>query len=127
MSAQQLTMRQAARIVHSNGFTGLHAVAAVAIIWGESGGDAHAVNVVDHNPASRAYLSCDIGLWQINSYWHPEVSMRDALDPVKATQHSWRISGGGWGFEPWHVYTSNKHLRYVDAEFQAFVDEGIRL
>ena len=113
MSAQQLTMRQAARIVHSNGFTGLHAVAAVAIIWGESGGDAHAVNVVDHNPASRAYLSCDIGLWQINSYWHPEVSATCALSASCNARAAARISRQGRRWREWWTWKNNKHVPFM--------------
>jgi len=46
--------------------------------------------------------SCDRGLWQINSYWHSEVSDAEAFNWKLATDHAYRIYvEAGYSFSPW--------------------------
>jgi hypothetical protein len=84
----------------------------VAVALAESGGNTTARNVVN-NPGSVAHQSIDRGLWQINSYWHREVSNFDADEPYKATGHAFRISGLGLDFSPWSVFTSGSYQRHL--------------
>ena len=45
--------------------------------------------------------SCDRGLWQINDYWHPNVSNAEAYNWELATDYAWKISKYGTDFSPW--------------------------
>lgn len=53
----------------------------LATMWGESGGNAFAMPVVV-NPDSKAHLSIDVGICQINSYWqsHRYDRLEELLD-----------------------------------------------
>jgi len=64
-----LTPLRVAKMLVLEGFTGWQVVTLGAIARAESGLDAHAVNVNDHDTEADSYRSCDWGLWQINAYW----------------------------------------------------------
>ena len=65
-----------------------------------------------------AYLrnrSCqyDRGLWQINSYWHPEISAACALSASCNARGMVKISSYGTKWSPWWTYVNGKHLPYM--------------
>jgi len=64
-----LTPLRVARMLVLERFTGWEVVTLGAIGRAESGLDAHAVNVNDHDPEADSYRSCDWSIWQINDYW----------------------------------------------------------
>lgn len=59
-----------------------HCINLCAIVLAESGGHIHAVNLNDKHPASKAYLSLDLGLFQLNQWWHPALPIRDHFTPA---------------------------------------------
>ncbi len=97
----RLTMRQVARVVLDAGFSGEGAAKAVAVAWAESSGITNARNV-----NSDSHRSVDRGLWQINSYWHREVSDACADDPACAAKAAFRISNGGGDWSQWATWPS---------------------
>lgn len=90
---------QVAVIAKGAGFTGDGLVRAVAVALAESGGNPQAVN--QNTDRQR---SIDRGLWQINSYWHPEVSVAEAFNPAANAKHAYRISSGGTNWSQWATH-----------------------
>src|SRR5690242_11175877 len=68
---------QIAQLARSAGFSGNDWTISVAVALAESGGWSHARLI-------NTDCSVDRGLWQINSYWHGEVSDSCAFDPTCA-------------------------------------------
>jgi peptidoglycan hydrolase-like protein with peptidoglycan-binding domain len=82
-------------------------VTATAVALAESGGRPNAVNVAGNHPASR-----DRGLWQINDYWHPEITDAQAFDPFRCAAAAFTISRSGVWWSPWSTWTSGAYLQY---------------
>jgi hypothetical protein len=83
--------------------------------------DMLAVNHVD-NPTSPAHDSWDLGIWQLNSYWH-NVGDVVAYNPFLSSDYAFKISAGGTNFGAWIGYTSGgykKHLPRAQAAWAAF-------
>jgi hypothetical protein len=97
---------QIAQTAKANGFSGDGLVTSVAIALAESSGWTQAV-LVDSD------CSRDRGLWQINSYWHSEVSDAQAFDPNGCAQAAYSISSGGGDWSPWSTYTSGAYQQYL--------------
>jgi hypothetical protein len=55
----------------------------------------------------------DRGLWQINSYWHPEVSAACALSASCNARAMARISRGGTRWSEWWTYKNGKHWPFM--------------
>lgn len=87
---------QIAHVAQQAGFSGQGLVNAVAVALAESGGDPDAVG---QNPGS-----VDRGLWQINSYYHAEVSDAQAFDPSQAAIAAYRISNAGSDWSQWSTW-----------------------
>ena len=87
---------------------GSNCATAVAVALAESSGNTKAVN---HN--SDSHHSIDRGLWQINSYWHPEVSESCAFDASCNARSAKSISGGGSNWTPWSTYNGGAYRRYL--------------
>ena len=85
-----------------------HCQIAVAICVAESGGHCDATNTAGNTPPST-----DRGLWQINDYWHPEVSDTCAYQCSCNGQHALSISGGGTNWSPWATYTGGAYKRHM--------------
>jgi hypothetical protein len=105
---------QVAQLAQQAGFTGNDWVISVAVAEAESAGWTHArlINID---------CSVDRGLWQINSYWHSEVSDTCAFDPTcnaQATHTIW--ANGGW--TQWTTYNNGAYQAHM-AEAQAAVDQ----
>jgi hypothetical protein len=88
------------------GFTGENFVVAVAVAMAESRCDPAAQGV---NPGH----SIDRGLWQINDYYHPDVSDTCAYDPLCNARAAYRISDSGTDWTPWSTYKSGSYLQFM--------------
>ena len=64
------------------------------------------------NTAGNAH-GVDRGLWQINSYWHPEISNACAYSPSCNARAMASISNKGTKWSPWWTYKNGLHLRYM--------------
>ncbi len=64
------------------------------------------------NTAGNAH-GIDRGLWQINSYWHPEVSAACALSASCNARAAARISSKGTKWSQWWTYKNGKHLPFM--------------
>jgi Lysozyme like domain len=115
LAGDQYSAVQIAQTAQANGFSGNGLVMSVAIAEAESGGWTQAV-LVDSD------CSRDRGLWQINSYWHSEVSDAQAFDPNGCAQAAYSISSAGADWSQWSTYTSGAYQNYL-AEAQQAVDE----
>jgi hypothetical protein len=64
------------------------------------------------NTAGNAH-GIDRGLWQVNSYWHPEVSATCALSASCNARAMARISRGGTRWSEWWTYNNGKHRPFM--------------
>ncbi|MFI9363319.1 hypothetical protein ACIG5E_20025 [Kitasatospora sp. NPDC053057] len=99
-----------AEVGYDAGFRGDALVTAIAVGMAESSCDPLASNVQNNTPPSR-----DRGLWEINDYWHPEVSDACAFDAQCNANAAYRISNGGTNWQPWSTYNQGAHQRYLSA------------
>ncbi len=105
---------QVAQQAQQAGFTGNNWVISVAVAEAESAGWTRA-RLIDTD------CSVDRGLWQINSYWHGEVSDSCAFDPVCNAQAAHTIwANGGW--TQWTTYNNGAYQAHM-AEAQAAVNQ----
>lgn len=105
---------QIAQAAQQGGFSGNDWTISVAIAEAESSGWTRAT-LVDSD------CSVDRGLWQINSYWHGEVSDSCAFDPSCAAQATHTIwANGGWS--QWTTYTNGAYLSHM-SDAQAAVNQ----
>lgn len=121
-----MTMEEVAGLIQAAGVTGDDAVTVLAVIWGESGGDAFAINgpITKDDPDNPGHLSLDRGLVQWNSGWWP-VKDKDAFDPEVAVQlmvnhikqpgksvAEWLLT--------WNAFKNLSFVRHVPAAYDAF-------
>jgi hypothetical protein len=106
---------QIAQLAQQAGFAGNDWVISVAVAEAESAGWTHARLI-------NTDCSVDRGLWQINSFWHGEVSDACAFDPTcnaQATHTIW--ANGGW--TQWTTYNNGAYQAHL-AEAQAAVNQA---
>jgi len=87
--------------------TGDRIAIATAVARAESSFDPRATNVIGNSHGT------DRGLWQVNSYFHPEVSSACAFSPSCNARAMAHISNHGTDFHPWWTYVNGKHLPYM--------------
>jgi hypothetical protein len=103
-----------AELAQQAGFSGNDWVIAVAVAEAESAGWTHARLI-------NTDCSVDRGLWQINSFWHGEVSDACAFDPTCNAQGTHTIwANGGW--TQWTTFNNGAYQAHM-AEAQAAVDQ----
>ena len=106
----QLSAAQLAKLAKETGFTGDGLVNAVAVALAESSGFTKALLVNENCTRDR-------GLWQINDYWHPEVSEQQAFDPAQNAKAAYDISDQGTDWDQWSTWESGAYKDYLpDAE-----------
>ncbi|MET9855274.1 hypothetical protein ABZY57_20310 [Streptomyces sp. NPDC006450] len=98
-----------AEVGYNAGFRGEGLVTSVAVALAESSCNPQAYNVTNNTPPST-----DRGLWQINDYWHAEVSDACAYDAQCNANETFRISSGGTDWSPWSTYNQSHHQRHMD-------------
>ena len=81
---------------------------AVAVCLAESGGNCGAKYV-------NAGGSIDRGLWQINDYWHKEVTDSCAYNCACNGKEAYRISSSGTSWTPWATYNSGAYKSHLSA------------
>lgn len=103
-----LTPQQIANLDYQAGFRGRDLTTAVEIAEAESGGNPRGYNTAGNSAGA------DRGLYQINNYYHAEVSDQCAYDPLCATQAAFRIySQSGDSFRQWSSYENGSYQRYA--------------
>jgi hypothetical protein len=100
----QLSLPELRKFTRQIGFAKPRLAAAIAMA--ESAGYARAKN--RNGPGS-----IDRGLFQINSYWHPEVSKRCAFDPVCNAEEALRISEGGRDWRQWSTWHNQSYQQWM--------------
>lgn len=108
-----LSVQQATQYAQAAGFSGTGLQNIVAIAQAESGLSPSAQN------CSNAGGSCDRGILQINSFWHPEVSNTCAYDPACAFKAAFNISNGGTNFNAWTTFVNNAYQQFLGSSPQS--------
>jgi hypothetical protein len=100
-----------ANVAHAAGVScvGDRLAIAVAVARAESSFRTGATNTVGNAHG------IDRGLWQINSYWHPEVSVACAFSASCNARAMARISNYGRSWSQWWTYNNGKHLQYMSS------------
>jgi Lysozyme like domain/Putative peptidoglycan binding domain len=112
-SATVLTMSQVVQLARDAGLPCGEALAIAAAIAGaESGLRGTAVNR-NRPTAGCPDGSTDVGLWQINDCYHPEVSASCARDAACNAAAMAAISRGGTDWTPWSTYKNAAYLTFV--------------
>ena len=131
IKVQLYSMEEVAGICLTAGLTPWESVTAVSIAWAESGGNAYAIGINDQDPTAKAYLSMDVGMWQTNDYWHPEIASKTALTPELQILEVMRISKrtGSWGYvyhvwTAWSTYNAGLHKRFTQQAYWAVKAAG---
>ena len=116
-----------AKILDAVGFTKESAVVAFAVLVGESGLDEFALNLVlkAEGDDQRAHKSLDMGIAQFNSYWHPEITVQQAMDALWSIAKFYEVSGKGSDFSPWTAWDNLTFVRHIERAYRAFADAGI--
>lgn len=103
---------------NSAGFTGNDLTIAAAVAKAESGWDTDSRYVTSQEDSR--------GLWQINTYAHPQYDKQRLYDPTYnawAARQVWRNAGSRW--TPWTTFTRGTYLQFWNdalnavAEFQS--------
>ena len=115
-----MTLSEVISVAKKAGFTGAGLITAVAIAYAESG-----LNPIAINYNNDSHNSVDRGLWQINSYWHPQYTAPDIYNTDTNAAAAYLISKKGTDFSPWVTFNTNAYRKYTDAVSQAaqFVGE----
>lgn len=87
------------------GLSGQSLVTAVAIAGAESGFNPHA-RLVSPVEDSR-------GLWQINTYAHPEWAKSNLYDPATDARAMIAVSNHGRNWGPWSTFTSGRYKAFM--------------
>lgn len=106
------TPAEIAAIAQQAGFTGQGLEMAVAIAEAESGGYSDAININKGGSEDR-------GLWQINNYFHSEISDAAAFNPQEAAAAAYKISGGGASWTQWSTYENGRYKQFLSEAEQA--------
>lgn len=100
---------QVAEVAYAAGFRGTGLEMAIAISKAEAtSGQIDAVNKAGNSPPSR-----DRGLWQINDYFHKEVSDAQAFNPLECAKAAYRISSSGSNWNQWSTYKGGQYKKYL--------------
>ena len=108
VAEEVLSLRELRQLAREVGFHRPKVAAAIAMA--ESSG---AVRATNRNPLRKPSFSVDRGLFQINSYWHPEVSKRCAFDARCNAEEALRISEGGRNWRQWTTWHTGAYRAYL--------------
>lgn len=128
MASLLLTSDEIADLLIRTGGQGWTIVTMGAIAAAESARNAYAVNV-NHSPEKPSHRSVDVGLFQINSFYHPRHAIKDLLDPRYNTRLALAIltAAGGppAGYRRWNAYTAGLHTVHLSEARAAAQRQGV--
>lgn len=104
-----MTISDIINVAENAGFTGQDLVTAVAVAMAESSGNPNALGDIGIGQGS-------FGLWQINSYWHPEYGpdFTKLYDPQTNANAAYSVySAAGNSFTPWTTFKTGAYQSYV--------------
>jgi hypothetical protein len=105
----KLSLSQIATVARNAGFSGNDLVTAIAIAMAESSGNPNAIGDAGIGEGS-------FGLWQINSYYHPEYGpdFTTLYDPQVNANAAYAIYvQSGRSFKPWSTFNSGAFASYL--------------
>jgi hypothetical protein len=109
LSIGNLTVDQIANVARNAGFSGNDLITAVSVAMAESGGNPKALGDLGIGNGS-------FGLWQINSYYHPEYGPDFTVlyDPQTNANAAFAIySQAGYAFKPWSTFNNGSYASFV--------------
>lgn len=104
-----LTASQIKTLAINAGFTGQDLITSVAVALAESSGNPQALGDLDVGQGS-------FGLWQINSYYHPEYGPDFTIlyDPQTNANAAFSVySAAGNSFTPWSTFKNGTYRSFV--------------
>ena len=106
-----LSYQAVGRIVHNAGVScsGDRTALAIAVARAESSFRPSVTNVIGNSHGT------DRGLWQFNSFWHPEVSAACAVSPSCTARAMRRVTGNSTRWSEWWTYNNGRHLPYMSS------------
>lgn len=107
-----LSILQLWQLARNAGFAGVDLITAVAVALAESGGNPSAIGDRDI-PVSGA---ASIGLWQINTYYHPEFGpdFNVLMDPARNAAAAFSVyRAAGNSFSPWTTFKNGAYASFV--------------
>merc|ERR1719183_3399798 len=112
--AQTISGQQAAQLWLQAGGNSGNCADAVSVAMAESG-----LNTQARNVNTDSHHSVDRGLWQINNYWHPEISDSCAYSAACNAKGAYSISSGGSNWTPWSTWNNGAARQHYAAAQQA--------
>lgn len=108
-AGRQLTWKEALALCYEAGFRDKGLVTAVAVMAAESARFIKA----SHDNAPAGGLGIDRGLFQINSYWHRQLSDEEAYRARPNIAYAFQLSSKGRDWTAWSTYKSKAHVKYL--------------
>lgn len=108
-----LSILQLWQLAKAAGFSGSDLIIAVAVALAESGGNTSAIGDRDIPVPGAASL----GLWQINTYYHPEFGpdFNTLLDPATNAAAAFSVyRAAGNSFTPWTTFKNGAYASFVN-------------
>lgn len=103
-AARKLTIDELRALAAGAGFP--DPIIAAAVAMAESAGDPGVIGDVD--------LGISIGLWQINTKAHPDLTAAgDLKDPVYNAKAALAVSKGGTTWQPWTTYRTGAYRAFL--------------
>lgn len=118
LAGVQLTYKWALALCYYAGFRGRNLTTAVALMCAESGRYVGAYH--DNYDDAGNLVSVDRGLFQINSYWHADLSDADAYKAIPNAAYAFGLSSGE-NFAQWAAFTSEAYKKFLPAVHAARV------
>lgn len=126
-----LTPEQLAAAIINAGFpttasgTATHSPAVIAWAIAKAENVAFDVNLKYINEGGSAPGSADRGIFQINSFWHNEVTDACAFDPVCNILAAYKISNGGKDWTQWATWDNGRYVQYLD-EAKKYIQKALK-
>lgn len=110
LAGKKLNIGMSLALCYKTGFRGKNLTVAVALMTAESGRYVEAWH--DNLDENGNIVSTDRGLFQINNYWHKELSDKDAYCAIPNVEYAYAMSSGkNWG--AWAAYTSGSYKKFI--------------
>lgn len=111
LAGKQLNYGMALALCHHVGFRKSGLNIAVAVMSAESGRYVGAWH--DNLDDVGNVASVDRGLFQINDFWHKDLTDADAYCAIPNAAYAFEMSAHGENFTPWAAYNSGAYLAFL--------------